>query len=397
MHVFQPQKKKHIFQLFPITSSPTMNISNFITTNMEQILVEWEAFAATFGAVADKMSPKELRDHARQILQFIAKDIQVIESQEKTKAKSQGLINNSLKEESASETHGRLRYVSGFTLLQLIAEYRALRASVLALWGQEFFEVTLKSQQDITRFNEAVDQSLAEAAVAYSDKVNQTRDIFLAILGHDLRSPLAVTSMAGAFLSREGIFDEQVRRMGQRIGRSAATMNVMVNDLLAFARTQLGDGIPIERSLCNAREIARNAIEEASAAHPSSMFELQSTGELSGHFDQPRLQQLLANLANNAAQYGTPGKSIIFKVSGEKDKVIFTVHNAGSKIPTDALPTLFDALVQLSDESENERPRSSLGLGLYIAKQIAVAHDGNITVKSDDALGTTFLVEIPRC
>ena len=373
-----------------------MNISNFITTNMEQILVEWEAFAATFGAVADKMSPKELRDHARQILQFIAKNIQSIESQEKTKAKSHGLIDNSLKEESASETHGRLRYASGFTLLQLIAEYRALRASVLALWGQEFIEVTIKSQQDITRFNEAVDQSLAEAAVAYSDKVNQTRDIFLAILGHDLRSPLAVTSMAGAFLSREGAFDEQVRRIGQRVGRSAATMNVMVNDLLAFARTQLGDGIPIEKSLCDTREIARNAIEEANAAHPGSVFELHSTGELSGHFDQPRLQQLLANLANNAAQYGTPGKSILIEITGEKDRVVFKVHNAGPKIPADALPKLFDALVQLSDDSENERPRSSLGLGLYIARQIAVAHNGNVTVTSDDAMGTTFSVEIPR-
>ncbi|MGK5058972.1 ATP-binding protein [Janthinobacterium sp. LB2P49] len=373
-----------------------MKISNFITDNMEQILVEWEEFATTFGAVADKMSPRELRDHARQILQFIAKDIQKIESQEEAKAKSQGLNVVSTKQESASEIHGRLRYASGFTLRQLIAEYRALRASVLELWGKVLVEVSAESAQDVMRFNAAIDQSLAEAAVAYSDKVNQTRDIFLAILGHDLRGPLAITSLAGTFLSREGIFDEQVQRMGQRVGRSAATMSVMVNDLLTFARMQLGDGIPIERSMCDVREIIQSAIEEANAAHPCSVFELHVHGSLTGSFDKPRLQQLLANLANNAAQYGTPSKSIIVEIVGEKDSILFKVRNEGPRIPENVLPTLFDALVQLPEQLGNERPRSSLGLGLFIAKQIAVAHGGDITVTSDDVSGTVFFVNIPR-
>ncbi|UQV44998.1 HAMP domain-containing histidine kinase [Janthinobacterium lividum] len=373
-----------------------MKISNFITDNMEQILVEWEEFATTFGAVADKMSPRELRDHARQILQFIANDIQKIESVEEAKAKSQGLNVVPTKRESASEIHGRLRYSSGFTLRQLIAEYRALRASVLELWGKVLVEVSAESAQDVMRFNAAIDQSLAEAAVAYSDKVNQTRDIFLAILGHDLRGPLAITSMAGTFLSREGIFDEQVQRMGQRVGRSAATMNVMVNDLLTFARMQLGDGIPIERSMCDVREIIQSAIEEANAAHPCSVFELHVDGSLTGSFDKPRLQQLLANLANNAAQYGTPSKSIIVEIVGEKDSILFKVRNEGPRIPEDVLPTLFDALVQLPEQLGNERPRSSLGLGLFIAKQIAVAHGGDITVTSDDVSGTVFFVNIPR-
>ncbi|MGK5007648.1 ATP-binding protein [Janthinobacterium sp. LB2P70] len=373
-----------------------MNISNFITDNMEQILIEWERFATTFGAVADKMSPLELRDHAKQILQFIAADIRTSESAEDAKAKSLGLNTVPSKRESASEIHGKLRYSSGFTLRQLIAEYRALRASVLELWGKVFVEVSVSSTKDIMRFNAAIDQSLAEAAVAYSNKVNQTRDIFLAILGHDLRGPLAITSVAGAFLSREGIFDEEVRRMGQRVGRSAATMNVMVNDLLTFARMQLGDGIPIERSLCDVREIIQSAIEEANAAHPCSVFELHVHGSLTGSFDKPRLQQLLANLANNAAQYGTPGKSIIVKISGEKDSIFLEVRNEGPTIPEVMLPTLFDALVQLPEQLGNERPRSSLGLGLFIAKQIAIAHGGDIKVTSDEKTGTVFLVNIPR-
>ncbi|MET0981021.1 MAG: sensor histidine kinase [Telluria sp.] len=382
----------------------TMNISPFITDNMEQILVEWEAFAATFGAVADNMSSKELRDHARQILQFVAEDIQTTESTEQTHEKSHGLGPSTASGETASSIHGRLRYASGFSLLQLIAEYRALRASVLKLWQRESSEMrsdlradmAADRTRDMMRFNESIDQSLAEAAVAYSDKTNETRDIFLAILGHDLRSPLAATSTAGSYLSRPGAFDDQVRQIGVRVKRSAATMNGMVNDLLGLARTQLGNGIPIERRECDLLEMGHWAIEDANAAHPRARFQLNATGELTGWFDSARLQQLLTNLANNAAQYGTPGKPICVDIVGEEDHVLLKVRNEGTTIPQEALPSLFSSLVQLPEQAGDRRPRSSLGLGLFIAKEIALAHGGDIDVVSGEATGTVFTVEVPR-
>lgn len=373
-----------------------MTISKFITLHMEQILVEWEAFATTFGAVADKMSSQELRDHAKQILEFVAEDIQKAETMDQTEAKSQGRSSRPVCGDSASSIHGRLRYASGFTLLQLIAEYRALRASVLKLWQRDCADISVDNAQDIMRFNEAIDQSLAESAVAYSNKVNETRDIFLAILGHDLRSPLAATATAGTYLSRAGAFEDQVRQIGVRVKRSAATMSGIVNDLLGLARTQLGDGIPIERRECDLLEMCQWAIEDANAAHPRAHFELHAIGELMGSFDQARLQQLLTNLANNAAQYGTPGKPIVIDVAGERDRVLLKVRNEGTAIPKEVLPVLFSSLVQLPEQDGNERPRSSLGLGLYIAKQIAVAHGGDIDVVSDDLAGTVFTVDVPR-
>jgi signal transduction histidine kinase len=373
-----------------------MKLSQFITRNMEQILVEWEAFATTFGAVADKMSSLELRDHAKQILQFVAKDIQTTESTEQTQAKSHGLGAHPAEDESASSTHGKLRYASGFTLLQLIAEYRALRASVLKLWQCEHAGSAAENAQDIMRFNEAIDQSLAEAAVAYSDKVNETRDIFLAILGHDLRSPLAATATAGAYLSRPGAFEERVQQIGVRVKRSAATMNGMVNDLLGLARTQLGDGIPVVRKECDLLEIAQWAIEDANAAHPRAHFALHAAGELIGAFDGTRLQQLLTNLATNAAQYGAPGAPVRIDILGEQERVLIKVHNQGAPIPAEALPSLFTSLVQLPEREGNIRPRSSLGLGLFIAKQIALAHGGDIAVVSNDVAGTLFTVTVPR-
>lgn len=373
-----------------------MNISTFIVRHMEEILAEWEAFATTFGAAADKMSSAELRDHAKQILEFVAQNIQLQENAQETEAKSHGQAIERASDDSASMIHGKLRYDSGFTLLQLIAEYRALRASVLKLWQRDAAIVSVEGLQDTMRFNEAIDQSLADAAVAYSAKVNETRDLFIAILGHDLRSPLAATSAAGTYLTRPGAFEDRVQQIGLRVKRSAATMNGMVNDLLGLARTQLGDGITVKREMCDLLEMGQWAIEDANAAHPRAQFDLNVIGELIGLFDQSRLQQLLTNLANNAAQYGAPGKPINIDIVGEKDRVLFKVRNQGVAIPKDALPKLFTSLVQLPQKGDDVRSRSSLGLGLFIAKQIAVAHGGDIDVYSDDLTGTVFTVEIPR-
>jgi len=371
-----------------------MNIAKFILSHKEQILAEWEAFAATFGAAADKMSNLELRDHAKQILEFVAREIDKAESPAQREAKSHGLAPRSGLDDSASTIHGKLRFESGFTLLQLIAEYRALRASVLKLWGPNHHSTTPDTVEQILRFNEAIDQSIAAAAVAYFDKVNETRDTFLAILGHDLRSPLAATSTAGSYLTKSGAFDERAQQIGVRIKRSAATMTGMVNDLLGLARTQLGDGIPIERRECDLLEMCQWAIEDASAAHPRANFDLRASGELMGLFDQARLQQLLTNLANNAAQYGAAGKPITIEIEGLETHIALTVRNQGAVIPDALLPTLFDSLVQLPES--DSRPASSLGLGLFIAKKIAVAHGGKIDVVSNDIVGTMFTVEIPR-
>lgn len=373
-----------------------MNLSTFINRHMEQILAEWEEFATTFGAATDKMSSLELRDHAKQILEFVATDILQEQSSDQTDAKSHGQQPATTSDDSASIIHGRLRYASGFTLLQLIAEYRALRASVLKLWKDHGAAALVDNAEDIMRFNEAIDQSLAAAAVAYSDRLNETRDVFLAILGHDLRSPLAAIATAGNYLTRPDTFEDRIMQIGVRVKRSAATMNGMINDLLSLARTQLGEGIPIERDDCDLLEMCQWAIEDAQAAHPRAHFDLHASGELMGAFDEARLQQVLTNLAINAAQYGTPGAPIDIQIVGVAERVLFSVRNQGAAISEDALPNLFSSLVQLPKKAGDARPRSSLGLGLYIAKQIAIAHGGDITVQSDDVTGTVFTVEIPR-
>ena len=138
-----------------------MKLSTFINTRMESILVEWDAFARTLGPAATEMTDLALRDHAKQILESIAENIESVQSTEQQSKKSKGWESD--ERESAASEHGRLREENGFTMVQMVAEYRALRAVILRLWLQEVKHVTEATITDMLRFNEAIDQAVAES------------------------------------------------------------------------------------------------------------------------------------------------------------------------------------------------------------------------------------------
>jgi signal transduction histidine kinase len=372
-----------------------MKLSQFLTDRAEDILVEWEAFAKTLEPAAILMTSQALRDHAHQIIQAIALDIESAQSDAQQTAKSHG--DGALKyARSAASIHGTLREVSGFSLVQLTAEFRALRASVLRLWLPHVREFNQDVHEELMRFNEAVDQALAESAMTFSEHNDQTRERFLAILGHDLRTPLSAISMTGSLLVRSTSADGNAAT-GKRLLRSAAHMSAMVNDLLEYSRSQLGGKMPMAPSPADMGDIAQASLQDAALAHPDCTFEFHSGGDLSGVFDGVRLQQVIVNLLTNAAQYRAKGTSVTLDVQGETDDVAIAVTNLGPAIPADALKTIFSAMVQLPVEGEQPgRPRTSLGLGLFIARETALAHGGSIQVASHDVEGTTFTVRIPR-
>jgi signal transduction histidine kinase len=372
-----------------------MKLSQFINEHEEEILVEWETFAETMLPAAESMSKTELRDHGKQILLAIAKDIDTQQTSVQQDRKSQGLAGAA--DDSAASTHGTLRQVSGFTLLQLAAEYRALRATVLRLWLPVAGGMTDSVVNDMVRFNEAIDQALAESAMTYSRHAAVVRDTFLAILGHDLRSPLGTMTMAGDYLTQPSVGTDVTLQIGLRVKRSAATMNAMVNDLLEYARSQLSGEMPITRRHVDVRELCQAAINDVSSAHPDCPFRLSASGNLLGNFDGMRLHQVLSNLLNNAAQYRGKEHPVSISVDGKADKLVIEVQNFGPVIPPDSLRAVFDPLVQLPvDEQQSGRPTTSMGLGLFIASEITRAHGGSISVRSDEPSGTVFRVQLPH-
>lgn len=374
-----------------------MKLSTFITTRIELIIDEWEAFARTLGPVADAMTTLALQDHAKGILQAIAVDIATEQNTTEQLDKSQDLTPGRDTLDSAASIHGSLRQASNFSLLQLSAEYRALRATVLRLWLTEVSNMSGTTVYEMVRFNESIDQALAESIVTYSARADQTREMFLAILGHDLRAPLATLSLAGDLLKMESAGREKLGRIGERVRRSSRMMAIMVDDLIGYTRTHLGSGMPVALAQVDVDQVCQASIEDANATYPSTSFSFTSAGNMTGYLDSVRLHQLFTNLLVNAAQYGQKHRPVTMTTASTEDDLIVQVQNFGLPIPEGDLASVFKPLVQLTIENElDTRPRTSLGLGLFVAKEIATAHGGTVTVASDEETGTIFTVRLPR-
>jgi signal transduction histidine kinase len=372
-----------------------MHLSGFITENMESILVEWEAFARINVPDAADMSSLALRDHAREMLEDIALDIETRQTEEERQVKSRGQAPDR-GAGTAAAIHGTMRHASNYSLLQLSAEFRALRATVLRMWQPQVGAMTEQVANEMVRFNEAVDQALAESIVTYSARASEARELFLAILGHDLRSPLATVSLAGRLLAQPELPPDQRPRLAGNVSRAARLMQAMVDDLLGYTRTQLGGGMPIARTECDLHRICEEAVADAGAIHPGTRFDLHASGRLDGRFDCVRLHQLIGNLLVNAAQHGAKERPVTVDVRGDGDGATVRITNFGNAISDAALQSIFRPLVQLAPKDESDtRPSTSLGLGLYIAREIAEGHGGTIDVTSSEAEGTTFTVRLP--
>ena len=196
-----------------------MRLSEFIRKEMNAILVEWEAFAATQLPAATHRA-LVLRDHAQQILEAVARDLTTAQTREAQAAKSMGRAPKPLQAvETAAQTHAFLRAHSGFDINQLAAEYRALRASVLRMWIDTCVP-ELPDLDDMVRFNEAIDQALAESMGFFSAQVDEARNLLLGMLGHDMRSPLQTIQVTATYLAALNA-GEKVSEAASRSSRAA--------------------------------------------------------------------------------------------------------------------------------------------------------------------------------
>lgn len=372
-----------------------MRLSEFIAVEVERIVDEWEQFARTL-TPDDNLDRTTLRDHARSIVLAAARDMNTVQTarEQAAKAKGEGPEKTPSLDQAAA-SHGELRHSVGFDLVQMTSEFRHLRACVIRLWVNSLQTPELDYFQDMIRFNEAIDEALAESTAAYAEQVNRSRDIFLAILGHDLRAPLQAVSMSTELLLRKTSLEGDALACVQHIKRGTRHMAVMVSDLLELVRSRLGKRLPVEPVPMDLADAAREVIAEACAGNPECDPTLEVTGDTRGFWDAGRLNQLLQNLIGNALQHGSNKRDVTITLSGEPDVVRLTVHNHGVPIPEEAIGTIFDPLVRSADE-ELGQPSTSLGLGLFIVKEVVTAHQGTIEVSSNEADGTLFTVVLPR-
>lgn len=370
-----------------------MKLSHFIESRMDEILTEWDTFARQVAPEGSDLSHLALRDHAREMLFDIVGEMTQHRSAEEQRLRSRE-SGDRLGSGSAAALHGDQRQAADFTLLQLSAEFRALRETVMRLWLPHVERIDSDSADEMVRFNEALDRALAESILAYSERTSQTRELFLAVLGHDLRAPLATLALSGTLLAQPQLAESRRQGIAGNVTRATQHMQRIVNDLLGFTRTQLGKGLPIDRSRVCLRDVIEAALADARAAQPQSRFEADVEGALPGHHDGTRLYQLFVNLLVNAAQHGRPDAPVRIEARRHDAHHVVRVINHGEPIPEHALETIFKPLVQLQGD-DDERPRTSLGLGLFISREIAEGHGGRIEVHSDRETGTCFTVRLP--
>ena len=369
-----------------------MRLADFIDANNSAIVDEAEIFARSISDIAGRLDPIALRDHLPEILRVIAADMRTPETAVYRKLKSEGgYPPASGAARTAAQTHAGTRALHGFDIVQMVSEYRALRASVLRLWTDDNPTPDRHALEDVNRFNEAIDQAVAESAGYFAQEVERWRNVFLGVLGHELRGPLTSILLASDILQCMEV-DQPVSKKVGVIIESGERMRSLLDDLLDFNRTSYGMGIHISRAQIDLARACGHELELIRSTLPGREITFHATGDATGSFDESRVREVVWNLVTNAAKYGEDAKPIHVRLTGNEDELELAVSNSGPDIPEARLDELFEPLKRATD---TDGGLHSLGLGLFVVRQVAIAHGGRVAVSSTQGT-TTFSVSLQR-
>jgi phosphoserine phosphatase RsbU/P len=252
---------------------------------------------------------------------------------------------------------------------------------------------TASTEEDEWLLSALADQAAVALEKTRLDEVAEFREQLIGIVGHDLRNPLSTVLMAAQLLLlREGL-GEQETELARKIASSASLATRLIDQLLDLTRSRLGGGIPIDPGPVDLNDVCREVIGQTELTHPDRPLRVEMRGDPNGVWDRDRLVHLLANLVGNAVQHGEPRTPIELRIDGQANEVVIEVVNRGKPIPPALLPVIFDAFRR--DQTVDSTRTHGLGLGLFIAQQIARAHGGSIAVSSTES-ETTFRVCLPR-
>ena len=376
-----------------------MQLSTFIVARLDTIVEEWQAFGRLLAQYLDRSEAAELRDCLEGVLLAIARDMERDSADALVRCRAGATAHEVGADGLPSIRHGRLRQKYGIGAGQLVEEFGALRATVLARW---YFSGARKDSGSVLhqslRFNQAIDAALRDSAEGFTQALTAARDTYLFTLAQDLRNPLSAIHVASTVLARPD-FGPEIRRNSSRRVRAALTqMDGLVSDLLEYTRRRSASGIPVDQSSCDLKHVCEASIETVGTSHPARVFLLDASDDLVLSADASRIQQALSNLLHNAVQHGDGQSVIKLEASADGAGVSLSVWNAGGSIPEASLEAIFEPWVRVPGVASHASDRlpTSLGLGLFIAREIVVAHGGNIAATSSAIAGTRFTIWLPR-
>ncbi len=227
-----------------------------------------------------------------------------------------------------------------------------------------------------------------QASLAREQELSELREHFIAVLGHDLRNPIAALDAGTTRLSRDG-WTSRSPLILQLMKTSILRMSNLVDNVMDLARTRLGDGLVLDRKSADLAQTLTHVMEELRLAHPERVMVAQFAPDTIVSADHDRLSQLFSNLISNALAHGSSEHPIRVQALAADGHLSVSVSNAGQPIPAEQMDKLFLPFRRGGSNSQG------LGLGLYIASEIATAHGGTLTVTSDEA-ETCFVFRMPH-
>jgi signal transduction histidine kinase len=289
------------------------------------------------------MTVAALRHETERMLRFIAADIETTQSPAEQHDKSLGrgsqLADGA---ESAAHEHGRARAVDHFTFADMVSQHRALRAAVTSMW-LEAAAVDYETVMQLVRFNEVIDQILAESVVRFATTLEREADLFNASIVHDLRNPLNAIVSSSELLSSSTLLPEAERGTAKRIACSATRMAGMLSELQDFSRSRLGF-LELSLEQANVAEICREVIAEIAAADMTCNLQFVESGDTATVVDRIRIGELISNLLGNAVQHGARFGTITVSAQGDQQRVRVEVHNESPAIDMAHLRDIFEPL-----------------------------------------------------
>ena len=264
--------------------------------------------------------------------------------------------------------------------------------SVLELGQDELLLARIAAERSACALEAELLAAELEQARSAAARTSGFRDQVLAIVGHDLRNPLGAIVMSTALLQKRGGLSGWQAKAIDRVRGSATRVGRIIDDLLSYTRTRLGDGIPIARAPCDLGPLVNKIADELRAGHPDATLDIRAEGDLCGEWDAARLEQVLSNVVSNGIDHGEVGRPIEVVLRGSPDAILVLVTSHG-EMPRDALEHAFEAFRRGPEQSG--RKASGLGLGLYIAREIVRRHGGEIAIHCQH--GTTRIeLHLPR-
>lgn len=383
-------------------------LATLLDARRERIVTRWCERVLSATASRAPSSVPELVDHLPIFLARVAEDLRRAADRSTTEAP---------KGRPEAFEHGEQRWRLGFDVRSIVWEYDLVQQVVYDLVEEEQTPVRL---DELRLFSCAITRGIGDAVEAFAarreaeieerearlrrlaeaerERMQRAADEraaleqeLLAIVSHDLRNPLSAILMTAEWLLRSGTLEDEVARSLERVRSSGTRATELIEDLLDYTRARIGAGIEVKPEDARLHAIAATVVEEVRAAHPGRTIEHERTGDDAGVWDARRIGQVVANLVANAVQHSPRDSVVHVRTYGRGDGVVFEVHNEGAPMPPELLPHLFEPFRRGGAPGKRR-----LGLGLYIANRIVVAHGGTIDVSSNEVDGTTFRVWLPR-